>query len=101
MLLHVLQLYIWCSCAHFLDVYIIFYLCSIIIFFGDQTSWFIYTDLIFVLFKAEFRFFYSGSYRYDSFFIVYSILLIADFRFFVVLVKSGLYILREEQKFDR
>jgi hypothetical protein len=100
MLLHVLQLYIWCSCAHFLDVYIIFYLCSIIIFFGNQTSRFIYTDLIFVLFKAEFRFFYSGFYRYESFFIVYSILPIADFRFFVVLVKSGLYISREEQKFD-
>ena len=32
------------------------------------------TDLIFVRFKVEFRFFYSGFYRYDSFFIVYSIL---------------------------
>ena len=43
-------------------------------------------------FKTEFRFFYSGFYRYDSFFIVYSILLIADFHFFVVLVKSGLQV---------
>ena len=51
-----------------------------------------YTDLIFVRFKAGFRFFYSGFYRCDSFFIVYSILPIADFRFFVVLVKSGLNI---------
>ena len=48
------------------------------------------SDLIFVCFKAEFCFFYSGFYRYDSFFIIYSILPIADFRFFVVLVKSGL-----------
>jgi hypothetical protein len=50
----------------------------------------LYSDLIFVRFKAEFHFFYSGFYHYDSFFIVYSILPIADFRFFVVLVKSGL-----------
>ena len=49
------------------------------------------SDLIFVRFKAEFRFFYSGFYCYDSFFIVYSILPIADFRFFVVLKKSGLH----------
>ena len=50
------------------------------------------SDLIFVRFKAEFRFFYSGFYRYDSFFIVYSKLPIADFHFLVVLVKSGLYL---------
>ena len=47
-------------------------------------------DLIFVRFKVEFCFFYDGFYRYDSFVIVYSILPIADFHFFVVLVKSGL-----------
>jgi len=49
------------------------------------------SDLIFFHFIAEFRFFYSGFYHYDSFFIVYSILLLADFRFFVGFVKSGLF----------
>ena len=48
------------------------------------------TDLIFFHFEAEFRYFYSGFYRYDSFFTVYSMLLLADFRFFVGFVKSGL-----------
>jgi hypothetical protein len=42
------------------------------------------TDLMFV------RFFYSGFYRYDSFFVVYSILPIADFRFFVGLANAHL-----------
>ena len=47
------------------------------------------TDLIFFpAFKRN-----SGFYRYDSFFIVYSILPLADVRFFFVgFVKSGLYI---------
>jgi hypothetical protein len=49
------------------------------------------SDLIFSRFKAEFCFFYSGFYCYDSFFIVYSILLLADFCFFVGFVKSGLH----------
>ena len=49
------------------------------------------TDMIFVRFKEEFRFFFSRFYRYDSFFIVYSILPILPISaFFVVLVKSGL-----------
>jgi hypothetical protein len=52
----------------------------------------LYSDLIFVRFKAEFRFFYSVFYHYDSFFIVYSILPIANYRLFVGLVKSGLCI---------
>ena len=50
------------------------------------------TDLIFVRFKAEFHFFIPDfTVVIPFFYIVYSILLIADFRFFVVLVKSGLW----------
>jgi hypothetical protein len=80
--------------------------CSVLTFWIDKTQTYILvckdhfqsylgshmyiTDLIFIRFKVEFRFFNSGFYRYDSFFIVYSILPIADFRFFVVLLKWGL-----------
>ena len=52
------------------------------------------TDLIFVRIKAEFRFFFRRIlpfYHYDSFFYsIFNTSDFADFRFFVVLVKSGL-----------
>ena len=58
-----------------------------------------HADLIFVRFKAEFRFFFSSDFTVLPLrFLFYSIFNtsdFADFRFFVVLVKSGLVMSEE------